>query len=275
MKNNFILAIFLLFLLARITFSQEQNFNFLHSLSETKYHKIDYQTLSQTYHIYVMLPDKIEKDKIYPTVYLLDGGITYPLLTSYYKYLGNGEELPPLIIVGISYGTNDWQKGNMRSRDFTAKAADRSFWGGASEFSKFLSSELFPFIENSYPSDSTQRIIFGQSLGGQFVLYVAQTKPSLFKGYIASNPALHRNLDFFLETKPKQINKNKLPRLFVSSGSQDDKIFREPALKWFQFWNGQKTLPWVLKTNSLEGQTHFSAAPTAFRQGLRWIFQDN
>ena len=130
----------------------------------------------------MLVPDEIDSVKTYPTVYLLDGGITYPLLASYYKYLLLGEEVPELIIGGISYGTNDWQKGNQRSRDFTAKAADRSFWGGAPEFSEFLSSELFPFIENNYPSDSKQRIIFGQSLGGQFVLYAAQTKPEFYPG---------------------------------------------------------------------------------------------
>jgi predicted alpha/beta superfamily hydrolase len=275
MRNKLILATLFFFLATCITYSQEQDFKFLHGLGETKHHQINYQILNQTYHIYVMLPENMENNKKYPTVYLLDGGITYPLLSSYYKYLRYGEELPQLIIVGISYGTDDWQKGNMRSRDFTAKAVERTFWGGAPEFSKFLSAELFPFIEYNYPSDSTHRIIFGQSLGGQFVLYVAQTKPSLFWGYIASNPALHRNLDFFLETKPIPINKIKLPRLFVSSGSKDELTFREPAIKWFQFWNGQKTRPWFLKTTSLEGQSHFSAAPEAFRKGLNWIFQED
>ena len=274
MKNKLILSFFLLCIGTCFIFSKDQDFRFLYSLSESKYHEIKYDALDQSYHIYVMLPDTFEKGKTYPTVYLLDGGITYPLLSSFYNYVRYGEELPPLIIVGISYGTDDWQQGNMRSRDFTASSTEKSFWGGAPEFQKFLTSKLIPFIETNYPSDSDQRIIFGQSLGGQFVLYTAQTKPNLFMGYIASNPALHRNLDFFLETKPKQINTEKLPRLFVSSGSHDDVRFRQPALEWFQFWNGQKSLPWTLKTTTLEGQTHFSAAPTAFHQGLRWIFSD-
>jgi predicted alpha/beta superfamily hydrolase len=272
MRNKIILTVFFLFLITNKTFSQELDYTYLHGLSKTKYHQINYRALDQIYHIYVMIPEETKKDKIYPTVYLLDGGITYPLLSSYYKYLHNGKEVPQVIIVGISYGTNDWQKGNMRSRDFTAEAADRSFWGGAPEFSKFLSSELIPFIENHYPSDSTQRIIFGQSLGGQFVLYTALTNPSLFWGYIASNPALHRNLEYFLEIKPHETNQFDIARLYVSSGSHDEPRFREPATKWIRFWNKQKTLPWILKTEILEGESHFSAAPAAFRQGLRWIF---
>ena len=69
---------------------------------------------------------------------------------------------------------------------------------GIGDISYHLFEELIPLIESAYPSDDQQRIIFGQSLGGQFVLYTALTDPALFHGHIASNPALHRNLDFFL-----------------------------------------------------------------------------
>ncbi|KAA3658609.1 MAG: alpha/beta hydrolase [Calditrichaeota bacterium] len=274
MSKKLILAGCLFFLMRNISFSQQQNFEFLHGLRGTTYHQINYHALQQTYHIYVMAPEKIDNDQKLPTVYLLDAGITYPLLASYYNYLRLGEELPPLVIVGISYGTNDWQKGNMRSRDFTAHAADRSFWGGAPDFAEFLSAALFPLIEDNYPSEAAKRIIFGQSLGGQFALYAAQAKPNLFFGHIASNPALHRNLDFFLETKPVTENQKKISRVFVSSGSEDDTRFREPLLKWIQFWHHQQNPPWLLKTVTLEGHGHFSAAPIAFRNGLRWILQE-
>lgn len=273
MGIKLILLILFIFFIIDSALAQQKDLAFLHGLQETKYYQINYKALEQTYHIYVMSPEKIEQEKKYPIVYLLDGGITFPLLASYYKYLSFGSEVPEMIIVGISYGTNDWQKGNMRSRDFTAESEERSYWGGAPEFLEFFSAELFPFIEDQYPSDASQRIIFGQSLGGQFVLYAAQNEPGLFHGYIASNPALHRNLDYFIETKPAPVSNNHKPRLYVSSGSEDDPRFREPAMKWIQFWNEQESLPWQLKTATLDGQSHFSAAPLAFRQGLHWIFQ--
>jgi len=34
------------------------------------------------------------------------------------------EEIPEAILVGISYGTDDWQQGNLRSTDFTAPSAE-------------------------------------------------------------------------------------------------------------------------------------------------------
>lgn len=266
----FVLSVFLF--LTQSLQAEEPNLAALQGLGETHYHRVESQLLEQTYHVFVRLPEEYEQGKKYPTAYLLDGGITYPILAGYYRYLQLGEEIPSAIIVGISYGTDDWRNGNMRSRDFTAKSVERSHWGGAGTFQNVLSEEILPLIESHYLTDPERRIIFGQSLGGQFVLHAALTAPKLFWGYIASNPALHRNLDFFLNTDSVEIEKQNLPRLFVASGSEDDPRFREPALAWMKFWSEQKDPPWSLKTSTLEGQSHFSAAPMAFRQGMRWIF---
>jgi hypothetical protein len=62
--------------------------------------------------------------------------------------------------------------------------------------------------------------------------------------------------------------------VFASSGSLDDDQFREPALEWFDHWSNEKK-PWRLKTVTLPGETHFSAAPAAFRQGVAWLFAED
>ncbi|KAA3617033.1 MAG: alpha/beta hydrolase [Calditrichaeota bacterium] len=273
-NDSFIKTVQLIILFSFFQFSvfaEEPGFNKLQGLGETHYYQLNSQTIDQTYHLYVRLPENYESGKKYPTIYLLDGGITFPILGGYYRYLRLAEEIPEMIVVGISYGTSDWQKGNMRSRDFTAKAADRDFWGGAANFQKVLVNEIFSLIEKQYSSDSKKRLIFGQSIGGQFVLYTALTSPDLFWGHIASNPALHRNLDFFIKN-PGIQKADKQTKLFVSSGENDDQRFREPALKWMKHWEKQSKSPWFLKTATLNGHSHFSAAPEAFRQGLKWIF---
>ena len=246
----------------------------LHGLENTHYHRLTSTIADQTYHIFIRLPEGFSADEKYPAVYLLDGGITFPILGGYYKYLELAKEIPATIIVGISYGTSDWQKGNNRSRDFTAKSDERSYWGGAGNFQKVFSEEIFPLVESNYGADPARRIIFGQSLGGQFVLFTAQTAPDLFWGHIASNPALHRNLDFFLNTVPDNAGSTAKPRLFVSSAASDDPVFRGPAVKWIQHWTVKTQVPWALKTITLDGHNHFSAAPEAFRQGLHWIFSN-
>lgn len=244
----------------------------LQSLDELRYHELQSVILERPLHLFVRLPPAYVTAGVrYPAVYLLDGGITFPLLASFQHYLAFGGEVPDAILVGVSYGSDTFEQGNFRGSDFTAPAPDRAHYGGAPKFQRVLEEEILPLIEARYPADPARRVIFGQSLGGQFVLFTALTKPGLFWGHIASNPALHRNLPFFLdfsfaESEPAQS------RLFVSSGADDDPVFREPALQWIEHWERAAHRPWQLKTATLEGETHFSAAPAAYRQGMRWLF---
>lgn len=244
---------------------------YLHGLGDSRYHEIRARELDRTFRIYVMLPDSYDApgSTTYPALYVLDGGGLFPLLTSYYRYLLADSELPELIIIGISYGAVDFAGGNYRSTDFTAPSAEREYWGGASAFQRFLANDLIPDIEGRYRTDPERRILFGQSLGGQFVLFSAQTRPELFWGYIASNPALHRNLRFFLDAVPKFAGD---ARLFVASGTNDDPRFRQPAMAWANHWLGRDTRPWSLRVVDLEGHGHMSAPPAAFRLGARWLF---
>ena len=250
--------------------------SYLQGLGDTRYHHVESEHVGRGYHIYVMLPSGYDEaaNKKYPTVYLLDGGGLYPMMTAYYRYLNFGEEIPDAIIVGISYGSDTFEDGNFRSTDYTAPSDERTFWGGAENFQRFLNEELVPLIEQSYASDATRRIIFGQSIGGQFVLYCALTKPDLFWGHIASNPALHRNLPFFLETHfEPELNQGE-SRLFVSSGTLDDPQYHEPAQEWIKHWSAVKSRPWDFKAIDLEGHSHMSAPPAAFRQGMHWLFSE-
>ena len=247
---------------------------FLQGLGDSHYRRIESEILGRTYHIFVMLPDGYEQSPgaDYPTIYLLDGGALFPLFSAYYRYLNFGEEIPDSIIVGISYGSDDFEDGNYRATDYTAISAEREYWGGAHGFQRFLSDELLPFIEKTYRSRTDRRVIFGQSIGGQFVLYTALTRPELFWGHIVSNPALHRNLPFFLQEFGEAEIAGEQPRLFVGIGSEDDPRFRVPALEWVEHWADRDTNPWQLKTMILEGHTHMSAPPASFRQGMTWLF---
>lgn len=263
-----------LILLSGLTANAAVDVQYLQGLGDTRYHLVESEYVGRSYHTYVMLPDGYDDapDKLYPTVYLLDGGTLFPLLTAYYRYLSFGDEIAESIIVGISYGSDTFEGGNFRSSDYTAKSPERDYWGGAGKFQQFLSKELMPLIEGTYRSRADRRIVFGQSIGGQFVLYTALTRPTLFWGHIASNPALHRNLPFFLEAHAEPASAQLRSRLFVGSGALDDPRFREPALKWIKHWSEKEARPWQLKTMILDGHSHMSTPPAAFRQGMTWLF---
>jgi len=244
---------------------------YLQGLRDTRYERVEADELDRSFHVYTMLPESYDADseRVYPTIYVLDGGALFPLLAGYYRYLRLSDEVREAIIVGISYGSIDFEHGNYRSTDFTAPSDEREWWGGAAAFQRFLENDLIPAIEGQYRSDAGRRIIFGQSLGGQFVLFSAQTKPGMFWGHIASNPAMHRNLDYFLSERPAASSDS---LLFVSSATRDEDVYRMPYLAWAKHWRATESKPWKLIAMDLEGHTHFSAAPAAFRQGLSWLY---
>lgn len=259
-------------LLASTTATAEQaSIPGLQGLDKTYYHRVESEALGKGYHILVSVPKDYEESagQRYPTIYILDGGLLYPMLRGYYNYLRDGGDSPAAIIVGISYGTSDFQDGNDRSHDYTAPSAEREYYGGAAAFQAFLADELLPFIEDRYRSDAGRRVIFGQSIGGQFVIYTAQTEPSLFWGHIASNPALQRNLPFFLESHSDEVG---VGRLFIGDASNDDEQFRIPRQQWIAHWSEQTNTPWDLHVETLDGHNHFSAPPASFRRGLIWLF---
>lgn len=267
-------ALILASLSTAAVFAQSVSIEGMQGLGDVRHHEIVSTSNGESYHVLIGLPHGYADSggERFPTVYVLDGGELFPLFASYSRYLRHAEEVPDLILVGISYGTDDWEAGNNRGHDYTAHTDEREHWGGADDFQSFLADELLPMIESEYRSRRDRRIVFGQSLGGQFVLYTAQTRPHLFWGHIASNPALHRNLPFFLELHGEPDPARERSHLFVASGSDDDPRFREPALEWIGHWTGAESTPWDLRAVTLDGHGHFSAPPASFRQGLMWLF---
>ena len=102
-----VLTLFIILVVASLAYAGEDvDVNRMQGLGDTRYHRVNSADLDHTYHIFVRLPNDYvaDSDVEYPTVYLLDGGALYPMLASYYQYLRAAEEVPDLIIVGISYG---------------------------------------------------------------------------------------------------------------------------------------------------------------------------
>jgi hypothetical protein len=177
--------------------------------------------------------------------------------------------MPDIIMVGISYGGAGFENGNYRGTDYTAPSPEREFWGGAENYQNFLASELIPVIEEKFRADKARRILFGQSLAGQFVVYSALTNPDLFWGRIASNPAFHRNLEYFRDLAPETPQSS--PQLFIAAASNDAERYITPRDALLQHW-AKNPPPWEYEVGALNGEYHAAAAPLAFRAGMRWLF---
>ncbi len=167
-----------------------------------------------TYHLYIDLPPGYEtSDQSYPVVYLLDAYEVWGLVLQTYQQLIFLNDIPEMIIVGISYPIEGdfYTEGlrehlDIRARDFTptqltyeeavkkhgkGTAQFIRVSGGGKAFLGFVEKELIPFIEKEYRADPENRGLFGYSLGGTFTTFAMLYKPGLFRNYFIGSPFLN------------------------------------------------------------------------------------
>jgi hypothetical protein len=134
----------------------------------------------QDYRLSVALPASYNtSEQSYPVLYLLDPVASFLSVTEFVRFMAwvPGNQLPELIVVGIGYPTDDINE--------TLGPRERDYHYFKSQFMEFVSEELFPLIDSTYRTDSTDRALVGFSLGGEFVFYTLVSKPELFNRYIA------------------------------------------------------------------------------------------
>lgn len=119
----------------------------------------------------------------YDVLYVLDGGNWNTSVVTQVQHFVEGQgHMPPTIIVSVM--------GIDRNVELTPTHLDS--WkgsGGADNFLGFITRELIPYINKSYPSNG-DNTIWGHSLSGMFVIYALLNEPAAFKSYIAADPSL-------------------------------------------------------------------------------------
>ncbi|MCD2260823.1 alpha/beta hydrolase [Psychroserpens luteolus] len=182
---------------------------------------LDSKILNENRTLNIYLPHSYVQDslKTYPVIYLLDGSIDEDFLhISGLVQFGSFswiKMLPESIVVGISNVD--------RKRDFTYPTsnkkdkADFPTTGKSEAFINFLGTELQPYIDQNYRTNTTKTII-GQSLGGLLATEILFKKPDLFDNYIIVSPSLWWDDNSLLKSKPKAYTTKK--SIYVGVGKE-------------------------------------------------------
>ncbi len=236
------------------------------------YFKLSSKEAKRDYHIYVRLPEDYDAnaDKSYPTVYLLDGDSTFPMLAPLHLFMHYDDKVPEAIVVGIAYGGFD-PSVNKRHEDFRMVMDDGSK-GRAPGFLAMLEKELIPRIEARFRTNPARRVIVGQSRGGTATLYAAYRKPGLFWGHIASNPGREPDTKLLYGMDREPPAKKRSGHLIVASGSNDRDYLRGTALDWRDQIAARDDLPWDTRFIDIEGGTHAANLGEAYRRAMRAMF---
>lgn len=239
-------------------------------------------------------------------LYLLDANLFFGTAVEMTRIMSQlYGELPPLLVVGIAYGTDSpLLQGELRARDFTP-SADAGFGdqpprmrapmpeptlpegkrlGRAAQFLDFLTKEVRPYVEARYDVLPGGSALFGSSLGGLFAVHALLERPDAFDAYVAVSPALWWDRAALLRREAELAsNRNDLATtLFLAVGSGEERA-DIPMLASFRMISNLHALADQLRSRNFaslaletfvaERETHTSVVPVALTRGLRHVFR--
>ena len=261
-------------------------------LSGTLRHHMTSASIGEEYVIDVYVPPGTTDPM--PVVYLTDGNTMFPIVLNTLRLLQLGNELPPMILVGIGYEQAD-KSISLRNRDLTPNI-DQQFAaaedpdsppvlpeaqpGGADDFLDFIRDDVKPFIQANYPAKSGDDTLMGDSLGGLFTLHALFTRPSEYTRYVAGSPSLWWDEGVLFETEAAfdQANNDLAATVFLSVGSLEE----PPGMERYGMISNMHKMADVLASRNypslslhrveFDGETHLSVIPATFGRGLRAVF---
>jgi predicted alpha/beta superfamily hydrolase len=186
------------------------------------------ESVKDTFSIFINLPKDYQKKKNqnFPVIFLLDANVYFNIVADAMK-----ENNSNAILVGIGY--KDFiMMDSLRNRDYTfpIALAQDSFpiSGSADNFLSFIKSDLLPYIDKTYRTDTSNRTLMGHSLGGYFTFYALEqeiiSKINSFKNYVAASPSLWYYNNYLIK-QFQNISGNdntNQQTLFLTFGARED-----------------------------------------------------
>lgn len=178
----------------------------------------------------------------WPVVYLLDANWYFGMVTDMVRSMAWCGGTSDAIVVGIGYPEADepqdsWREMIVRRNiDFTPVQSEEREkrmeefinrpiqTGHAKDFHQFLKNDLIPVIEQDYRVDSSQRILAGHSLSGEFVTFELFHQPDLFHTFIIGS-ASYGNYDrYFFRQEESYFNSQKklATKIYFSVGELEE-----------------------------------------------------
>jgi len=208
-------------------------------------------------------------DNRYPVVYMLYGNhvTTYfAEAVSVLDNLGPTGRIPDCLLVGIM--------NTDRYRDLLPETPEGKATG-IGNFTRFITEELFPFIENNYRTKDF-RILIGPQAGANFALYTLFTQPDLFDALIVNHPFRWRGgRDLIMEAAGDFFRQGSRSKRFVFVTYDDsDPLAKEgiPYLdKLAKMVQGSRSTGVQLELNFVPDNDEF-LQPLGMRKGMKTLF---
>lgn len=245
-------------------------------------HSIYSKIMDQEYQLYISFPSSysLEDTITYPVLYVLDGKYMFSIIDGTRVNLDLENRIEDVIIVCLGLG-NDleiWQFN--RTYAFTP-SQDKSLIkfksGGADKFLKSLKTEVIPFVDETYKTNSDNAIL-GHSLGGLFVSYCLLKEPNLFKKYGISSPSLMwKGSELLSQIKKIPITNYKDlegKKIFLSAGGEEEELMISGMLTFASIIKAKSNNKSMITWNIFNKETHLSVVSAMISRSLCILYEN-
>ena len=236
------------------------------SFSQIKTVSFNSASLKDKRDIYISLPASYEKKttKHYPLLLLLDGDYLLNPFTGALTYGSYWDELPEVIVVGISQNKNDQRNIDCGVDIVTGMPNEKS-----AAFFDFISLELIPSIQKEYRTTNF-KIIAGHDTTASFLnFFLYQDKP-FFNAYISLSPDLPVNME---DKLPVILGSSTMPLFYYLSNAEGDEPKMQQRIKALDAdLNTIKNTELNYKFEYFKEASHYSMVLNSIPSSLYHIF---
>ena len=227
--------------------------------------------------ISVYVPKGLNEDDSLYVIYLLDSEHHFHTVTGIVQSLVDYEQIPKTMVVGIQ--TTNRPRDYLPAINGEPKTEFQTFvkskWpkSGQDNFLKFLSEELFPFIDKKYAT-YPHRTIIGHSNAGTLALSALFEKPELFNNYLSISANGWWSYDEIIQNSKKlTLAERKKQKLFLTVAGEGSRFYTGTLeLLTNMERNKPANLDW--KFEHYPERTHMSGILPAVSNGLEYLYSD-
>ncbi|PZP51523.1 MAG: hypothetical protein DI598_03005 [Pseudopedobacter saltans] len=228
--------------------------------------------LKESRKYWVRLPRNYNPTEKYPVIYVLDGEMYFPIVSTEQGFLDGNERISNNKSIVVAIENTD------RTRDLTPTPsisekgqATMENSGKGEQFFQFIQKELIPQIEKQY-NVTNRRILIGHSFGGLAATFFWLKHPDCFTDYIIIEPALWwDNGKLLSEAKNAFATNNYTPNshVFLAFARQKDSSDTKSIDYTLQVTKPKNILS---KSQYYPAENHGTIFIPALYDGLRFVF---
>ncbi len=267
-------------------------------LEGTEVRTVRARELQRDYQIYVSLPASYAKSgRSYPVVFVTDAPYAFPVTRAIAGRAGRkGRDIAEFILVGLAYANGDTPEYSRR-RDYTPGPPDDADaasgiqsdmpgrepkFGEAAAFSRFIASDVFPFVTKHYRADMNRKTFIGHSFGSLLGLEMLFGERPMFENYVLGSPSLWfgRRMMFEREKSIAASRKDIRANVLLAVGEYEtirpgarynrrEDMVRD--VRAFKAALKSRNYPGLkIVSDVIPEEDHLTVAPAVITRGLRW-----